>query len=1334
MKQNGYDKIPGNYYIGLDIGTDSVGWAVTDEDYNICRFKGNSMWGIRLFEEGETAQTRRSFRAARRRLARRKQRMELVRLLFNNEITKVDPCFFQRMADSSLIEEHKTTGCKYSLFNDPKYTDKDYMKQYKTIYHLRQDLIKNKEPHDVRLVYLALHHIMKSRGHFLFDLDDSGNDANSFVEIINELKGIVNEVLSIELDIADLEALHAILLDKQQTKKDRMLKIKELYTCKPINEEETEASDIKDAQKKCEKLFSYIIGLKVKLADLFGDSELTKSINADTDLEDESISEDINLLGDRVALLDTAKAVYDSIKLEEIMGNYKYLSDYKVAEYNQHKEDIKKVKEYLLHINDKSLYKKIFVEKNVKYANYPAYSGYKKGDSEFHCTSEEFCKFLKDNLPGLREYDEEVFRRIEEGTFARKLRTSENGIIPNGLHRKELKAILTNAAEYLPFLNEKDVDGLTTAEKIYSIFDYRIPFYVGPLNKKSNTGWVVRREDKIYPWNFNKVVDLEESAEGFIIRMTNKCTYTGDDVIPKDSLLYSEYMLLNEINKLKVNETLIPVDVKNRLVEELFKKKDKKFTKKDIYTQLLSWGLINKNDEISGVADQIKASLSSYHKLARIRALLQDDELVEEIIRRIVLFGEDKKLLRNWLKKNVKALSQEDMNYISKLKFKEWGALSRTFLTKIQGVDKSTGEVTSIIEALRNNNKNLMELLSDKYDFYEKCEEYRKEHYEVPTSPYAKIEDLYVSPKIKRSIRQTFRIVDEIIDTKKSAPKKIFIEVARDQEGKNEKKETDSRKAKLIQLYKAAKADAGELYDSLCSEEEARLRQDKLFFYYVQFGKCMYSGKPIDLEDLQDNGKWDIDHIYPRSKIKDDSIDNRVLVDANLNRAKTNTYPISEDIRVKMRGIWEHLRWIGAISPEKYARLIRHTPLTDEELSQFVNRQLVETRQSTKAVAELFTELYAEAKTKIVYSKAGNVSEFRKHYKFLKCREINDHHHAQDAYLNVVVGNFFDTKFTDRFFKNIKSENYSLNPDALYSFDVAGAWKAGEEGTIATVRKMMAKNNVLFTRMPYEKKGQLYKVTIMKKGLGQIQVKQGKEIEIYGGYNKASGAYFSLVEHTVKKKRVRTIEAILICDKQQYESSPIKYFERKGLIEPVIIVDKILIDSVIELDGVRLHISGRTGTKIVYKHTYQFVVPNEIFVMIRDVEKYIARCTTAKRELSTHFNDGITKDNNERIYDFFINKIKSVKAYQSLFSPMLTDLEENQNKYRSMLIYEQCKILVQILKAFKCNAEKPSFMDLCGKGAVGSIFKTKDITASKSVALINQSITGLYETKIDLLK
>ena len=48
-----------DYYIGLDIGTDSVGWAVTDTLYNILKFKGNAMWGIRLLEESVTAEERR---------------------------------------------------------------------------------------------------------------------------------------------------------------------------------------------------------------------------------------------------------------------------------------------------------------------------------------------------------------------------------------------------------------------------------------------------------------------------------------------------------------------------------------------------------------------------------------------------------------------------------------------------------------------------------------------------------------------------------------------------------------------------------------------------------------------------------------------------------------------------------------------------------------------------------------------------------------------------------------------------------------------------------------------------------------------------------------------------------------------------------------------------------------------------------------------------------------------------------------------------------------------------------------------------------------------------
>ena len=42
-------------YIGLDVGSDSVGWAATDEEYNLCRIKGKTAWGARLFDEASDA-------------------------------------------------------------------------------------------------------------------------------------------------------------------------------------------------------------------------------------------------------------------------------------------------------------------------------------------------------------------------------------------------------------------------------------------------------------------------------------------------------------------------------------------------------------------------------------------------------------------------------------------------------------------------------------------------------------------------------------------------------------------------------------------------------------------------------------------------------------------------------------------------------------------------------------------------------------------------------------------------------------------------------------------------------------------------------------------------------------------------------------------------------------------------------------------------------------------------------------------------------------------------------------------------------------------------------
>ena len=90
----------GEYYLGLDMGSSSVGWAVTNEKYEILRAHGKTLWGVRLFDSAQTAEERRGFRTAKRRLDRRNWRIELLQKIFAEEVEKIDDGFFRRMKES----------------------------------------------------------------------------------------------------------------------------------------------------------------------------------------------------------------------------------------------------------------------------------------------------------------------------------------------------------------------------------------------------------------------------------------------------------------------------------------------------------------------------------------------------------------------------------------------------------------------------------------------------------------------------------------------------------------------------------------------------------------------------------------------------------------------------------------------------------------------------------------------------------------------------------------------------------------------------------------------------------------------------------------------------------------------------------------------------------------------------------------------------------------------------------------------------------------------------------------------------------------------------------
>ena len=132
-----------NYFVGLDIGTDSVGYAVTEEDYKLRKYRGEPLWGVTLFDEAQLAVERRGHRIARRRLARKQQRVALLAELFAKEIGKTDPHFFIRIKESSRYPEGPEAQVR--IFNTYE-AQKEYTNKYPTIHHLIDSLSTTEEP------------------------------------------------------------------------------------------------------------------------------------------------------------------------------------------------------------------------------------------------------------------------------------------------------------------------------------------------------------------------------------------------------------------------------------------------------------------------------------------------------------------------------------------------------------------------------------------------------------------------------------------------------------------------------------------------------------------------------------------------------------------------------------------------------------------------------------------------------------------------------------------------------------------------------------------------------------------------------------------------------------------------------------------------------------------------------------------------------------------------------------------------------------------------------------------------------------------------------------
>lgn len=1344
------------YYLGLDLGTSSVGWAVTDKKYNLLRAKGKDLWGVRLFHEAQTAADRRSHRTVRRNLDREKGRIGYLRSAFADAVNEVDPGFFQRLDDSRFFEEDKTIKQPFALFSGDDYNDADYYKDYPTIFHLRCDLIKNTEARDVRLVFLAINSIFKRRGHFLnYNLKDDG---------IGSIQDLYSELVNIDdrfPDMPDFSKIEEIISSR---KFGNTVRMETLMTLLGINKKEKEAEMLK-----------LICGLKGQLSKVFPDAvfdeeHLKYSFSFREGGYEEKEAEIMELLDeDDYILIQLLKEIHDWGTLANIMQGADCISEARVKLYDKHAADLEILKKVYKKYDNVS-YNEMF--RIMADNNYSAYVGSVNSEKcqgkvrrGAELNTEVFFKRIKSDLGKMKEISADdpdiayIESEIKKETFLPKQLTSANGVIPYQVHLSELKKILKNAENYLDFLKNTDESGYSVSERIIKIFSFQIPYYVGPLvNNDKNNAWVVRKEDgKVFPWNFEDKIDVKASSEAFIQRMVRECSYiSGENVLPKCSLMYERFEVLNELNKVKINGTPISVELKQEIYNNLFMT-EKKMTVKKLINYLYITGKCPKNIpiEISGVDMNFNSSLVNHIKFKEIFECdvltFEQSKMAENIVFWNTVYGDSKKFLKDKIKENYgDILSDKQIKRLSEIRFRDWGNLSKCLL-ETEGADCETGEIRTLIDRMWNENLNLNECLSQRYTY---LDEVRKKAKHIAESfeefEYSDLDDLYLSAPVKRMVWQTVKIVNEIIRVLGSYPKKIFIEMARDTHDKNEKVRKDSRKKKFAELYKCCRNEGRDWIKEIENTEDNKFRSKKLYLYYTQKGRCMYTGEAIDLADLFNDNLYDIDHIYPRHFVKDDSIENNlVLVKKEVNNHKSDTYPLEDSIRNSQFNNWKYLYEAGFITKNKYERLIRTTPFTIEEQAAFINRQIVETRQGTKAIARIFEDAFKDY-TEVVFSKAGLVSEFRHKQDFIKCREVNDLHHAKDAYLNIVVGNVYNTKFTRNPLNFVKNyvrdpEKYKYHMDKMFDYPVGQgenvAWITKGFESVKTVRKVMQKNTPLVTKRSFEAHGGFTEQKASSaqkaaKGEGYIPVKTSDarlaDIKKYGGLTNILGSYFFLVEHTVKGKRVRSLEAMPLYLTAQLNSKEKieKYcIEALNLCDPSVRIEKIKMYSLIRVNGFEMYLTGRSGKQLLVTNAVQLKIGYKF-------EKYIKKINgiETKGEGSDDLiSSGISVEKNIELYNILTEK-HSRGIYKKRPNPVEEKLILGCEKFKALTIEKQLYVLKQILLL---SGSTNLGVDLSYLGYGKTLGKTrinKELSSCSEFVLIEKSATGLYSKEMDLLK
>lgn len=267
------------------------------------------------------------------------------------------------------------------------------------------------------------------------------------------------------------------------------------------------------------------------------------------------------------------------------------------------------------------------------------------------------------------------------------------------------------------------------------------------------------------------------------------------------------------------------------------------------------------------------------------------------------------------------------------------------------------------------------------------------------------VDDIIASPQVKKSLRQSIKVINSIILENGRYPDVIAVESTHEMNGSTKRKQIEREQKKNEDLRKEAEEILKNNFGDKYVTEKNIL---KVMLFNELDGRCPYCNESLSGLNQIINGSLEVEHILPLSKSYDDSYNNKTLSCVKCNHEKLNNTPYL---------------WMGPDRFEEFSSRIKKMKFSEEKISNFLetrdldkyntrffNRNL---RDTAYATSELINQInifndYLEEKLmnfdriKTLSTPGQLTSKIRKNINLLKDRDDGKYHHAVDA--SIVAG------------------------------------------------------------------------------------------------------------------------------------------------------------------------------------------------------------------------------------------------------------------------------------------------------------------------------------------